>query len=115
MRLAEPHQDVARLMALYVEEAGHLSAMPLTDIRAASDMFLVELFRELFDLPGLRNVNAEKSNYPGVDLGDDSTGRAFQITADSSLDKVLSTLETSIRAEVHKRYPQIQPSVAGLQ
>jgi hypothetical protein len=108
MRLAELHQEVAHLMALYVEEARLLSAMSLTDISAASDMFLVELFRELFDLPGLRNVNSEKSNYPGIDLGDDSTGRAFQITADASLDKVLSTLETSIRAEVHKKYPQIQ-------
>jgi hypothetical protein len=67
--------------------------------------FSSNLFRELFGLAGLRDVNAEKSNYPGIDLGDDSTGRAFQIAADSSLDKVLSTLETSIRAEVHKRYP----------
>jgi len=95
-------------MALYVQEAKNLSAMSLTDISAASDMFLLELFRELFDLPHLRNVNADKPNFPGIDLGDEVAGRAFQITADPSLAKVLSTLQTSIKHGVHETYPHIQ-------
>jgi hypothetical protein len=105
MRLAELQQEAARLMALYAEHVRHLSAMSLTDISAASDMFLVELFRELFDLPGLRNLNEEKSNFSGLDLGDENAGRAFQVTADRSLSKVLDGLQKSIQAGHHKKIP----------
>jgi hypothetical protein len=69
---------------------------------------MLDMLRELLDLPNLINLNAEKMNYPGVDLGDDVTGRAFQITADNKLPKILKTLKVSIGAKVHETYPRIQ-------
>jgi hypothetical protein len=107
MRLTQLQLEVARLMALYAQEQRHLSAMSM-HISGPSETFLLELFRELFDLPTLRNLNADKPNHPGLDLGDDVTGRAFQITAQRKLPKILSTLKDSIKAGLHTKYPYIQ-------
>jgi len=107
MRLTQLRLEVARLMALYAQEQRHLSAMSM-HISGSSETFLLELFRELFDLPTLRSLNADKPNYPGLDLGDDATGRAFQITSQRKLPKILSTLKDSIKAGLHTKYPYIQ-------
>lgn len=82
--------------------------MGQTDISDASDAMLRELLAETFGLLDLRSLNAERSNFPGLDLGDDRAGRAFQITADQRLTKILKTLTTSIQRDLHKRYPKIQ-------
>lgn len=40
----------------------------------------------------LKNLNQEKSNYPGIDLGDQNARVAYQITTDKSTQKVKNTL-----------------------
>jgi SMEK domain len=108
MLLTEIHAELAKLLSWFVSEVEANSAMSHADISDASATFLLELFRELFDLPTLRNLNAEKANFPGIDLGDDATGKAFQITADGSLKKVVKTLKVSLSANVHGKYPHIR-------
>jgi hypothetical protein len=107
MRLMDLQLEVADLMALYAHHQRHLSAMSMY-ISGPSETFCLELFQEMFDLPNLRNLNADKANYPGIDLGDDVARRAFQITADPKLPKVLTTLKKSLKAGVTSKYPRIQ-------
>jgi hypothetical protein len=67
--------------------------MGQTDINRVMEDVLIPIFRELFNCPNLRNLNtAEHSNYPGIDLGDDTARIAFQVTASSDSEKVKETL-----------------------
>ena len=113
MELEELLSQVVRLLAQFSTEVKAASAASLTDISVAADMFLVELLRETFGLMDLRNLNAERANFPGLDLADDTAGVAFQVTSQSDLGKILKTLKTSIAHGLHKRYPKIRVFVTG--
>jgi hypothetical protein len=97
--------EAARLLGRFSAEVKAAGAASLNDIGMASDMFLVELLRETYGLQDLRNLNAEKANFPGLDLADDTAGVAFQVTSERDLSKMLKTLKTSMAYGLHKRYP----------
>lgn len=113
MELEDLLTEAARLLAQFSAEVKAASAASLTDISTASDMFLLELLRETFGLKDLRNLNAERANFPGLDLADDTARVAFQVTAERDLGKILSTLKTSMAHGLHKRYPKIRVFVTS--
>lgn len=106
MRLEQLRQEIRFLLAQFVTEV-EASVADGGDISSASEAFLVELFREVFELPRLKNLNLEKSNFPGLDLGDEAAGVGFQITADARLSKVLETLRTVVKHELYTIYPVV--------
>jgi len=64
----------------------------LTDL----NVYLENFFRDILNKTlgfDLRNLNDERSNEPGLDLGDEVTKKAFQITSQSTSAKVNNTLE----------------------
>lgn len=69
------------LLALFIHKVEGSKALGFTDLNKISEGFVLELFRELFSLPALRDLNEEQENFPGLDLGDDTKGIAFQVTA----------------------------------
>ena len=101
-------RDIRGLVSLFVINIKAQTAIGLSDLNRLSEGFLLELFRELYSLPGLRNLNREKANFPGLDLGDDVSGRAFQITATPSLDKVKETLQAVVDGKLYERFPSIR-------
>jgi hypothetical protein len=105
--------EIGRLLAQFSAEAQAAAALGQSDISDASDMLLVELLAETFQLPHLRNLNADKPNFPALDLGDDVAGRAFQVTVDRTIGKVCSTLSKSIEWGLHNTYPKIQMFVTS--
>lgn len=77
----------------------------LTDM----NVFLEDFYKEILNCTlslGLINLNKERQNAPGLDLGDKSKKIAFQITSDKSSEKVNETLEKS-KALVPKTYEKI--------
>jgi hypothetical protein len=108
MRVEDLHIEIRRLLAQFSLEVKGASAAGNIDISDEADMLLLELFRETFDLPNLRSLNADQANFPGLDLADDVAGRAFQITAEKDLNKILKTLRTTISRNLHAEYPKIQ-------
>jgi len=52
----------------------------------------LKLLNEIYDLK-LENLNFEKANYPGIDLGDKFNKIGFQITSRSDSRKILESLE----------------------
>jgi hypothetical protein len=100
--------DARNLMTLFVARVRGSAALGHTDINKISEGFLVELFREVFGLPGLRDLNQEKGNFPGLDLAEDASGTAFQVTATTDLEKVKATLRTVLGAGLHAKYPEIR-------
>ena len=113
MELEDLLTEAARLLGRFSAEVKAAGAASLNDIGVASDMFLVELLRETYGLQGLRNLNAEKANFPGLDLADDTAGVAFQVTSERDLPKMLKTLKTSIAHGLHKRYRKIRVFVTS--
>jgi len=72
------------------------------DINKICEDVFCGIFKELFDLDHLRNLNAEeKQNFPGIDLADDQARVAIQVTSDKTLDKVKETLKA---VKEHKLY-----------
>src|ERR1700761_4367064 len=59
--------------------------------------FCEDFFREVLNITygyKLSNLNKTKSNFPGLDLGDDTVGKiAFQITSQKSSEKMNATLK----------------------
>lgn len=64
----------------------------LTDIHIHLEDFYKDILNITLDLD-LRNLNQERKNSPGLDLGDEAKGIAFQITGDRTSKKVNETLD----------------------
>lgn len=56
----------------------------------------------------LVNLNENKANYPGIDLGDSKAKIGFQITSTNTSQKINSTLETFITYKCYKLYPNLK-------
>jgi hypothetical protein len=96
------------LLSVFVTRVKGAAALGHTDINVISESVLRDLFRVVFSLPGLRNLNHERKNFPGLDLADDTTGVAFQVTATPDLAKVKEALETVLRAGLEVKYPKVR-------
>jgi hypothetical protein len=83
----------------------------LNDLPVFVESFFKEVLNHLFALQ-LQNLNAEKSNFPGLDLGDRVNGKAFQITAQRSSHKVNESL-WKITDEALKDYPSVRILIIG--
>ncbi|MEW8192557.1 MAG: SMEK domain-containing protein, partial [Candidatus Thiodiazotropha sp.] len=104
-------RDALSQFAHQIETAG---AMQLYDINKISEDLICGLMRELFDLPNLKNLNAEKKkNYPGIDLADDTARVAIQVTATSGIEKIKGTLETFISHDLHNEYDRLIVYILG--
>lgn len=94
-------EEIAKLV-LEVESS---VAMGHFDINKICEDVICGLFRELYEIRNLRNLNVdEKQNFPGIDLADDDARIAIQVTSDKSLDKVKDTLRKAIEHRLYERY-----------
>ena len=71
----------------------------LTDLNKYLEDFFKEILNRLLDLH-LENLNNERSNAPGLDLGDSLKRRAFQITSVNTLPKINHTLKTILDKKI---------------
>jgi hypothetical protein len=92
-------------------QAKQRARLHLFDIHTHIEDFAKEVLNRALGL-GLSNLNAKRSNNPGLDLGDATNGWAFQVTADKSGAKVKETLE-KIDEDQRARYPNIRILVIG--
>lgn len=65
----------------------------LTDLNRYLEDFFKDYLNEVMSL-SLANLNDQRSNAPGLDLGDDVKSIAFQVTSSKSSDKINKTLKT---------------------
>ena len=88
MNLEKSQNRIRELMSKFVTEIRSAKAMNRTDINTISENVLIPLFSEIYGYSNLKNLNAsENINFPGIDLGDEGTRIAYQITATSGLKK----------------------------
>lgn len=82
-----------------------------TDLSVFVEDFFKVILNETFDL-SLLNINATRSNEPGIDLGDKKTKVAFQITTNKTSKKIINTL-SKITSEQRDAYDGIKILIVG--
>jgi SMEK domain len=108
MNLLKAQNRITELMSVFVAQVKGASALGQTDINRASETILIPLFSEIFGYKKLRNLNfSERSNFPGIDLADDSARVAFQITSTATSEKVRDTLQQFVDRQMFKRYSRL--------
>lgn len=80
------------------------AGLQLYDLNRYLEDFFKDILNIVLDLK-LINLNDERSNNPGLDLGDEGQGIAFQITSTKTSKKVEETLEKS--AHQQDKFPKI--------
>jgi len=87
------------------------NALGLTDLTIFAENFFRDLLNILLQAR-LENLNKDRSNEPGLDLGDETSGWGIQVTSTAGSSKVNDTLK-AITAEQTKRYTKIVVLVLG--
>lgn len=59
------------------------------------------------------NLNQEKVNFPGVDLGNQEDGIGIQVTRRNDATKVRNTIETVLQNQVYKTFPNLKFFILG--
>lgn len=107
MNLQKSLERIIELFGMFRLQVQSYNKAGLFDINTLSEDIFVPIFQELFDVPFLRNLNAGNRNTPGVDLGDDRSKVAFQITSDSGIDKIKDALQKVVKHEQYRKYETI--------
>lgn len=105
MKQSELINQFRESLAAVSREVEISTAMSHFDINLICENLFCGLFKELHNLPNLRNLNAdEKKNYPGIDLADDSARVAIQVTSDKTLEKIKETIKKIVSERLYERY-----------
>ncbi|MBD9667078.1 SMEK domain-containing protein [Variovorax sp. VRV01] len=107
MKILDLQNEFRELIAQLRHEIEAASAMGQFDAHKVSENLMCGLLRELCDWSALRNLNTEQSNFPGIDLADDTHRVAIQITATADIGKVKYTLEQFVSHDLHQRYDRL--------
>lgn len=105
--LIKEQERITELFGAFAFMAKAHSAAGKTDFNKVTETVLIPLFKDLFNLPDLKNMNAEKQNYPAIDLADDVRGVAFQVTATADSQKIKDTLTKFASHKLYERYPRL--------
>ena len=96
------------MLSVFVTRVKGATAMGQTDINTVSETVLIPLFAEIYGYKKLQNLNTtEHANYPGIDLGDEVSRVAFQITSTSNIGKVKDTLQKFVDHKLYKKYDRL--------
>lgn len=109
MKLLVVQERINELMSQFVTQVRGASAMGRTDINHISEVVLIPIFSEVFELKGLKNLNTEESyNFPAIDLGDKTAGLAIQVTSTTDSEKIKETLRKFVNHKLYEQYSHLQ-------
>ncbi|BAV06788.1 hypothetical protein SAMN05421788_1167 [Filimonas lacunae] len=83
----------------------------LTDLNKFCEDFIKDVINICWDY-NVKNLNQDRSNEPGLDLGDVKKSVAFQITSTSTSDKINRTLDAITREQL-ERYKKVIVFILG--
>jgi hypothetical protein len=105
---------IGEIIDAFSDIAGQISTrglVGLNDLSKHAEDFFKVVLNHLWNL-SLVNLNEERSNAPGLDLGDEHAGIAFQVTAERTSAKVKDTL-AKISADQLAIYPRVRVLIIG--
>lgn len=107
MNLKRSLDRISQLMSLFLTQVKADTAMGKTDINKVAETVLIPLFTEVYSYTALKNLNYDASNYPGIDLGDETARVAFQITSTPDSEKIKKTLRKFTTYKLYKKYDRL--------
>jgi hypothetical protein len=108
MRLETIQIRIRELMSLFVTQVKGATAQGDSFLNVVAETVLVPLFKEVYELPNLKNLNqVEKKNFPAIDLADIPARVAFQVTSTATSDKVKDTLRTFTEHHLYERFDRL--------
>lgn len=104
MKLEISLKRINELMSRFVTQVKGEASMGRTDLNKAAETILIPLLNEVYGW-NLKNINYSKDNdnYPGIDLADEATKVAIQVTATTGSEKIKHTVNQFIK---HEQYPE---------
>ena len=100
MSTKEDIDRLVKLLALWLVEIRLYNDLNLYDINSLAENIAAKLLNLVYDLE-LKNLNTEKNNFSGIDLGDDTKKIAFQVTSRYDNKKIKDNIDTF--AEKHAK------------
>ncbi|WP_294959780.1 SMEK domain-containing protein [uncultured Flavobacterium sp.] len=100
----EEIKEIEKYIKSWLLEIDFSQALCFTDINKVSEGVCCKLLNLIYGF-NLKDLGEEKRDFPAVDLGDDGSFKiSFQITSDTTLDKIRQSLETFKRHKLHERF-----------
>ena len=107
MKRIETEASIIRMLASFKAEIDTAGTMERRDVFLVAEDLLIPLFKVVFGFTHLRNLNQDKVNYPGIDLGDEEKGVAIQVTATKTSDKIKHTLRQFVKYSLFEKYQKL--------
>ena len=108
MNLKKCRVRISELMSKFVVQVENENAMGMLDINRVSEDVLIPLFSAVYDHTDLKNLNvSEGSNFPAIDLGDEKTRTAYQITSTPDSEKIKNTLNKFVAHRLYEKYDRL--------
>jgi hypothetical protein len=108
LNLLDIQNRITELMTLFVTRVKSYTAMKRTYINHVSETVLIPLLSEIYNCKNLKNLNSINANYPGVDLGDEKSRIAIQVTSTPDSTIIKHTLEKFIAYKLYEKYDRLK-------
>lgn len=108
MNLQKSQDRINELISRFVAQVKGAKAMRRTDINSVSEDVLIPLFSEVFGHTDLKNLNvSEEPNFPAIDLGDEKTKTAYQITSKFHTEKIKNTIRKFVDHKLYEKFDRL--------
>ncbi len=107
MNRAEALEKIGKALALLTHQTRAENLAGFVSKNRLVEDLLLPVFQIVLNAPRLRNLNQENVNFPYVDLADDRSRLAIQVTTERSAAKVTETLGHFISHGYQKRFKRL--------
>lgn len=108
----ERYKDIISYFERIEGEIRKQNRRGLRDINVAMEDLMCDLLNLTYDYE-LENLNREKMNYPGIDLGDRYNRVAVQITSESDREKIEKTIAMFDKQGYRQEYDRLIIMILG--
>lgn len=106
-------KKVAYFLAVLEVNIRNTGFLRLLDLNIVAETFFADFLNILHGLK-LENLNnIDRSNMPGIDLGDTDNKIAYQVTSTKTGEKIQKTIDKFIKEELHKKFDSLNILILG--
>jgi hypothetical protein len=107
MTIPEALEKIGKALAVLTHQTDAENRAGMFSKNRLTEDLLLPVFRLALKAPHLRNVNQKVANYPYIDLADDKSRLAIQVTVERGASKVTETLTNFVSNDYQKRYKKL--------